>query len=122
MKTLESLNLETGMTKEFSEVQIIELQKIIKVLNRYYNSFNKEKTVSQSFRELVEETQPENLKISVRKFGSYEYLISAEILHRGNDSWIHMDGISEERKIMLEKGITNHPVFSIVSLGDIFDM
>ena len=122
MKTLENLNLETGMTKEFNQVQIIELQKIIKILNRYYNSFNKEKSVSQSFRELVEQSQPENLKIEVRKFGNYEYLISAEILHRGKDSWIHMDGISEERKTFIEKGITDHPVFKIVSLGDIFDM
>ena len=123
MKTLENLNLETSTTeKEFNELQIVELQKIIKVINRYYNSFNEEKSVSQSFRELVEKTEPENLKISVRKFGIYEYVISAEILHRGKDSWIHMDGISEERKLMLEKGITNHPVFKIVSLSDIFDM
>jgi hypothetical protein len=122
MKTLENLNLETGMTKEFNQVQIIELQKIVKALNRYYNSFNKEKSVSQSFRELVEQSQPENLKIEVRKFGSYEYLINAEILHRGKDSWIHMDGISQERDELRKREILNHPVFKIVSLGDIFDM
>jgi hypothetical protein len=122
MKTLEGLNLETGMTKEFNELQIVELQKIVKVLNRYYNSFNKEKSVSQSFRELVEQSQPENLKIEVRKFGNYEYLISAEIVNRGKDSWIHMDGISQERDELRKREILNHPVFSIVSLGDIFDM
>jgi hypothetical protein len=122
MKTLEGLTEAAGVTKEFSQVQIIELQKIIKILNRYYNSFNKEKSVSQSFRELVEQTQPENLKIEVRKFGNYEYLISAEIVNRGKDSWIHMDGISQERDELRKREILNHPVFSIVSLGDIFDM
>jgi hypothetical protein len=121
MKTLEGLT-ETGITKEFNELQIVELQKIIRVLNRYYNSFNKEKSVSQSFRELVEQSKPENLKVEVRKFGNYEYLISAEIVNRGKDSWIHMDGISEERKTFIAKGITEHPVFKIVCLEDIFNM
>jgi hypothetical protein len=120
MKTLE---IETGITKEFNQVQIEKLQEIIRILNQYYNSFNgKEKSVSQTFREYVEKESFENLKIVVRKINNYEYIISAEILHRGKDSWIHIDGITEERNLLKDRGITNHPVFNIVSLGDIFDM
>jgi|JI10StandDraft_1071094.scaffolds.fasta_scaffold245774_1 hypothetical protein len=35
------------------------------------------------------------------------------------DSWIHVDGISQERILMKEKGILKHPVFNIISLQDI---
>ena len=67
-----------------------------------------------------------NLRIFLKKFGVYEFLIVVEITQptqeelslfplstKKMDSWIHIDGVSQERVYMKEKGRLEHPVFKI---------
>ena len=109
--------------KEFNVLQIQKFQEILGILNRYYNTINdNKKSETQKNRDRIEKENSENVILRVRKFGNYEYLIDAEIKNVLRDTWIHLDGIAEERNLLKDRGITNHPVFNIVSLGDIFDM
>lgn len=105
--------------KEFNVVQIKKFQEILRILNQYYNTFNKEKSATQMNREKVEKENPENVILKVRKFGSYEYLIDAEIKGVVRDTWIHFDGIAEERKLVKNP---THPIFKIECLEDIYNM
>lgn len=100
-----------------------EFQKILAVLNRYYHKSGDELTQSQLFREKVALANVENLRIFLQKFGKYEFLITVKLLEEEKwleDSWIHVDGIQEEREQLKRKGCLNHPVFSITCLTDLY--
>lgn len=102
-----------------------EFQNLVHILNRYYD-LNPPTIISSAmlFRKQIVEAKPENLRIFLKRFGSYEFLAVVEItLEEGKkvDSWIHIDGIMQERKICTERGNTTHPVFGITSLTDIFE-
>lgn len=99
---------------------------IINVLNRYYDMYPPKNHPSEShqFREDLTRTPVQNIRIFLKKFGDYEFLISAEILEADNkrmDSWIHVDGIKQERNELEGKGIHDHPVFQIVCLTDLYE-
>ena len=57
----------------------------------------------------------DKLHIYLKKFGSFGSEESKRM-----DSWIHIDGIAQERIFMKEKGKLEHPVFKITSLDDLF--
>lgn len=100
-----------------------EFQKILAVLNRYYHRSGEELTQSQLFREKVASANKENIRIFLQKFGKYEYLILVKIFEQEEwreDSWIHVDGIQEEREQLKRRGLLNHPVFSITCLTDLY--
>ncbi len=100
-----------------------EFQKILSVLNRYYHNSKENLTDSQIFREKVALVGQENLRIFLKKFGKYEFFITAKILEQEKwiqDSWIHVDGIQEERDQLKRKGLLNHPVFSITCVSDLY--
>ena len=60
----------------------------------------------------------------VKKFGNYEYLIYSEIKENGekvrSDTWIHIDGIGEERDLFTSKDILTHPVHNILCMRDLY--
>lgn len=106
--------------KEFNVIQIKKFQEILRILNQYYNTINyNNKSQTQVNRDRIEKENPENVILKVRKFGSYEYLIDAEIKNVVRDTWIHFDGIAEERKLIKD---STHPIFKIECLEDIYNM
>lgn len=113
--------------KEWKELKTnkTEFQKIVSVLNRFYNQ-NPEyspKSESQVFREEFAVANQENVRIYLQKFGKYEYLVAAEI-STGNENkketWIHIDGIQQEREEFKKKGEKDHPVFHLTCLTDLY--
>jgi hypothetical protein len=120
------------MKTEFSR-QGVELVKgkedflhIVKVLNNYYNMYQPKNHPSEShqFRENLTRTPLSKLRVFLKKFGDYEFLVSAEIIEKENkrkDSWIHVDGIKQERNDMEKKGNYDHPVFGMVCLTDLYE-
>jgi hypothetical protein len=115
-----------GEWKKLNSKGILEFQNITRILNRYYTAFTAEekKTNTQKFREEISYSNPDNLEIFAKKFGVYEYLIYCEIQENNekikSDTWIHIDGIAEERDVFMKKEILSHPVYNIVCMLDIF--
>jgi hypothetical protein len=128
------------------EIDKVEFKNIVQILNRFYNlsPTKGHPTPAHIFREEIVITENKDLRIFLKQFGTYEFLIVVEISfqpkektnssfeketeikenlfpeqRRKMDSWIHVDGISQERILMKEKGILKHPVFNITSLQDI---
>jgi len=96
---------------------------IIRVLNRFYQMHPAiiKTNSTQLFREEIVEIAPVDLRICIRKIGNYEYLIKVIILETGKqESWIHVDGIQQERDELLQDGKTAHPVHGITNLTDLF--
>ncbi|MCG9876488.1 MAG: hypothetical protein MH321_17065 [Leptospiraceae bacterium] len=118
------------MAKEEKWKELVErksdFQHILRVLNRYYENreFSAQLGESHFFRKKLTEESENNFKIFIKKFGNYEYLIHAEINPSlqsvEKETWIHIDGISEEREQLEKQGITEHPLFSIIGVGDLF--
>jgi hypothetical protein len=102
-----------------------EFQKIVSILNRFYsqNPNFEEKTSSQKFREELAVANQENVRIFIQKFGKYEFLIAAEIQKEEKlekDTWIHIDGIQQEREEFRKSGTSDHPVFKLTCLTDLY--
>lgn len=123
-KCMESI---PGEWKKLSFTGTMEFQNILRILNRYYDAFTatKEKSATQKFREEISYLPESRLEIYTKRFGKYEYLIYCEVIEDGarsrSDTWIHIDGIAEERDMLHEKTIQSHPVYNIVCMRDIFD-
>lgn len=106
--------------KPLSETQVIEFQKIVKTLNKYYSTFGSDsKSKSVLFREKIVEVPASKLTISLSQNDTYTYTVHATYLHE-TYQWIHIDGIQEERDELQEKRITTHPVFQITCLTDLY--
>lgn len=102
-----------------------EFKRIVAILNRFYNlqPSSNHPTPAHIFREEIVFAEADKLRIFLKKFGRYEFLVVVEIkteLGKKMDSWIHIDGIAQERLIMKEKGKLDHPVFKITSLNDLY--
>lgn len=117
----------TTRTNEWRELveKKEDFKHIVHILNRYYDLCPSASHPSPAhlFREELVRTENESLRIFMKKFGRFEMLVVVEIhTEQGKkmDSWIHIDGISQEREMMAERGKTDHPVFKIVSMLDIF--
>lgn len=112
--------------KELVKVEAkVAFKNIVHVLNRYYDR-NPSGTPSDAvlFRKAIVATPEESFRVFLKKFGTYEFLLVVELTIEGEkkmDSWIHIDGIAQERIILKEKGIENHPVFNITSICDIYE-
>lgn len=103
---------------------ISDFQRILQILNRFYRMTHSDgnENSSRTFREEFANAHPENIELFVRQKSRYEYLIFARLQDSRGDrteSWVHLDGIQEERDAFLEQGIRNHPVFWIQCLSDI---
>ena len=100
-----------------------DFKKILHSLNKCYSLMNQKKTSCQDFREEVVLTENENLDIFIKRFGEYEFFIGVKIYTKKGskfDSWIHIDGVSQERNIMNEVG-QEHKVFELPCMTDLFE-
>ena len=95
-----------------------EFIKILKILNHYY-SMRGDKGKDFQFREFLIKSQLEDFSIEAEKLSKFEYQITATTITGDSRQWIHLDGIAEERERFSDK--KDHPVFSITSLGDLFE-
>ena len=106
--------------KPLSEAQVTEFQKIVKILNKYYNTLGSiPKSNSTLFRQKIVEAPASKLTISLSQNDKYTYTVQATYLQETYE-WIHIDGIQEERDQFQEKEITDHPVFQITCLTDLY--
>jgi len=122
-----SKKIKTSNNSEWMELieEKDEFKHTVNIMNRYYSLHPSAShpTPAHLFREELVRTENEALRIFMKKFGRFEMLVVVEIhTEQGKkmDSWIHIDGISQEREMMAERGKTDHPVFKIVSMLDIF--
>lgn len=104
-----------------------DFKHMVHILNRYYdlNPSTSHPSEAHLFRIEIVNSPTDNLRIFLKKFGSFEFLVVVEISSDSGkkmDSWIHIDGISQERIILTEKGKLEHPVFRIKSLDDLFQL
>lgn len=93
-----------------------EFQKIIHILNRYYSLNNGAKN---EFREKLVLSNSESFTVKLKSMEGNAFSVLVE-LDNILETWIHIDGIFDERKIMTEKGNLAHPVFKIVCLTDLY--
>ena len=94
-----------------------EFQNIVSVLNRYY-ALNTKSPLNE-FREKLVLEKPENLSIRLKAITENSFSVLVE-MNNVLETWVHIDGIFDERKIMTEKGNLGHPVFKIVCLTDLY--
>ncbi len=108
--------------------------RIVQTLNRYYSQVDQGSLEDKGFqfRKALTELPEDAFSIFLKRFGKYEYLVHAKLspkrikkqdnpLQMKEDTWIHIDGIQEERDYFKKKGIEDHPVFLIEAMTDIFE-
>lgn len=126
MKTLNTSEL---VTKVFSdEKDIKDFLGILKVTQKFYSMYPSSNHPSPAFlnREELLVADPLNIHMEVFQLTEpYQYAIKAyDKSKREFDeitcTWIHIDGIQQERDKFSKKDPT-HPVFSIINLTDIFN-
>ncbi|WP_036069204.1 LIC_13246 family protein [Leptospira noguchii] len=108
-----------GVWKEINSVGKIKFNKILRVLNNFYDSV---KNKTRDFKFLLPQAQ--NAKIYLQKLDDFSYLIFAEIIEPETtmrENWIHIDGIKEEQERFTSLGIINHPIFEIPCLTEVYD-
>ena len=94
-----------------------EFQAIIHILNRYYSLNN---GVKNEFREKLVLANSESFTVKIKSLMGNSFSVLVE-LNNVLETWVHIDGIVEERKTMTEKGNLDHPVFKIVCLTDLYE-
>ena len=117
MNSLKNVRL-VGESKE-------QFQHIMKVLCNYYCTISakKEQKTNKNFlfRKKVSEVNLSELSVNIKRLSDFEYLVTCKIKGiKQSESWIHVDGIESERLELLNKGVTDSPLFNVVSLTDIY--
>ncbi|MCG6140564.1 hypothetical protein EHR01_09800 [Leptospira mtsangambouensis] len=98
-----------------------EFLHILRILNHYYEMRGETKSKQYAFRRHLADSSPESVQIFFSKLGPFEYQVACRVLPEEQvETWIHIDGIAEERERLKQIGNTEHPVFSLVCLGDLF--
>ncbi|PJZ83142.1 LIC_13246 family protein [Leptospira harrisiae] len=98
-----------------------EFLHILRILNHYYEMRGETKSKQFAFRRSLADSTPESVQIFFSKLGPFEYQVACRILPEEQiETWIHIDGIAEERERLKQIGNTEHPVFSLVCLSDLF--
>lgn len=125
-KTPVKVKVKKGSWREvINEEDKKSFQHIVHTLCRYYDLMPPVNHPSDAhkFRMDIVNSLPENFKVYLKPFGEVEYLIVCEIHYPEKnanilDSWIHVDGIVQEREFQKEKGNLTHPTFNIVCITD----
>ncbi|XDD53712.1 hypothetical protein AB3N62_14690 [Leptospira sp. WS4.C2] len=100
-----------------------EFLHILRILNHYYEMRGETKSKQFAFRRTLADSSPESVQIFFSRLGPFEYQVACRILPGEQiETWIHIDGIAEERERLGQIGNTEHPVFSLVCLGDLFEL
>jgi len=96
---------------------------IVSVLNRYYEAYPPKGEFSEShnFRVEICKLQPGEIRVYLKRFADMDYLVGVEIENGKSDTWIHVDGIKQERADLERQGKLDHPVFNIVCLTDLWE-
>jgi hypothetical protein len=102
-----------------------QFQDILKTMISYYeyNSNEIVESPTHLFRKKITELNPNQIRVYVKRYSDYEYLIYTESnASKSSESgyWIHIDGIRKEKEDLLIQGVTNHPVFQIISMSDLY--
>ncbi|TGK86298.1 hypothetical protein EHQ23_07795 [Leptospira bourretii] len=98
-----------------------EFLHILRILNHYYEMRGETKSKQYAFRRHLADSSPESVQIFFSRLGPFEYQVACRVLPEEQvETWIHIDGIAEERERLKQIGNTEHPVFSLVCLGDLF--
>lgn len=102
-----------------------EFLDIIRILNRYYSMHPPTHHPSDAylFREKMIQCSRDMLRIYLKNFGEYEFLVTVKIIDDNREqmeSWIHVDGIMQERDQLLQEGKSKHPVHNIICITDLF--
>ncbi|PJZ44018.1 LIC_13246 family protein [Leptospira brenneri] len=98
-----------------------EFLHILRILNHYYEMRGETKSKQFVFRRRLADSSPDLVQIFFSKLGTFEYQVACRLLPEEHiETWIHIDGIAEERERLKQIGNTEHPVFSLVCLGDLF--
>lgn len=103
------------MKVELKDQNKTEFLRILKVLNHYYEM----KGERDEFRKSLESISEDQIILEVSKLGKFEYQVTASVKDGESQTWIHIDGISEERERFAK--FPEHPVFSLTSMGDLFE-
>jgi sarcosine oxidase delta subunit len=88
--------------------------RILKVLNRFYESTNEGK--GKDLNNRIELSNSDISEFEIQKFEKYKFICSGKIGEKKTE-WIHIDGIQEERDLIKAE---DHPVFHIECLSDIY--
>ncbi|GBF50854.1 hypothetical protein LPTSP4_23810 [Leptospira ryugenii] len=101
--------------------RIDEFQNILRILNHYYEMLSTKVSPLFQFRKEVAGLASDQVQIFLSPLGKYEFQIACKVPKQNRcETWIHLDGIQEERDRLQANGIHEHPVFQIVCLNDLF--
>ncbi|WP_411822409.1 LIC_13246 family protein [Leptospira sp. 'Mane'] len=95
-----------------------KFQNIMRVVNLHHAIQLKEHSEILEYRKRIVLADVKSFEIYVESLGAFAYgiiCVHEEVVKE----WIHVDGISEERERLEEKGIFEHPIFEITCLTDI---
>lgn len=114
---------------EIRELNTVESKynymQILKVLQQYYTMhlIGIQSTCFQFRNVFLKELhdQIDNCVIQLRRINQFEFLIIAILPNGDSNSWIHIDGIQQEREDYLKKGVKSNPVFEICCLTDLWN-
>ncbi|EKR99932.1 hypothetical protein LEP1GSC125_3057 [Leptospira mayottensis 200901122] len=59
-------------------------------------------------------------EVFLKKVSGYEFIIFLQIENQF-ESWIHVDGIQEEKDRFLKEGKNDHPIFEHISISDLYE-
>ena len=120
VKTVKTVKTAKAVKENWKEIKNEtdkkEFQKIIHILNRYYSLNNGAKN---EFREKLVLSNSQSFTVKLKSMEGNAFSVLVE-MDNVLETWIHLDGIVEERKIMTEKANLDHPVFKIVCLTDLY--
>ncbi|PJZ29846.1 LIC_13246 family protein [Leptospira kmetyi] len=99
-----------------------EFRRIVSTLNRFYIPripFSK-LNEGQRMRFRLAENPVKDFEVFFKKNRECEFLVFLKVDGRF-ESWIHLDGIQEERDRFLKEGKTDHDIFQIICLSDLYE-
>ncbi|AXR59813.1 LIC_13246 family protein [Leptospira mayottensis] len=97
-------------------------RKIVSTLNDFYIPkipFSK-LAEGQKMRIRLAQKKVKKFEVFLKKVSGYEFIIFLQIENQF-ESWIHVDGIQEEKDRFLKEGKNDHPIFEHISISDLYE-
>lgn len=99
-----------------------EFCRIVSTLNRFYIPripFSK-LNEGQRMRLRLGENPVKDFEVFFKKNREYEFFVFLKMEGRF-ESWIHLDGIQKERDRFLKEGKTDHDIFKLICISDLYE-
>lgn len=99
-----------------------EFCRIVSTLNRFYIPripFSK-LNEGQRMRLRLGENPVKDFEVFFKKNREYEFFVFLKMEGRF-ESWIHLDGIQKERDRFLKEGKTDHDIFKLICVSDLYE-